>query len=171
MHAAVAAIGAAILGGNIAGAVGGSLTGDALTALVKPIIDQAVSGLPPGSQEAARNALNVVVATAGGAAAGALAGGSQGALAGAGSASNNELYNRQLHEDSQAKEKTLAKQLAENSDGKYTQAQVEDQMHIMGGLIVGSHESGAPATLIGQTPSDSGAQWLPAAKQMMKKRF
>jgi len=99
MHAAVAAIGAAISGGNIAGAVGGSLTGDALTALVKPIIDQAVGGLPPRSQEAARNALNVVVATAGGAAAGALAGGSQGALAGAGAASNNELYNRQLHPD------------------------------------------------------------------------
>jgi len=103
MHAAVTAIGAAISGGNIAGAVGGSLTGDALTALVRPIIDQAVSGLPPGSQEAARNALNVVVATAGGAAAGSLAGGSQGALAGGGSASNNEIYNKQSRDDSPSK--------------------------------------------------------------------
>jgi len=108
MHGAVAAIGAAISGGNIAGAVGGSLTGDALTALAQPIIDQAVSGLPPGSQQAARNALNVVVATAGGTAAGALAGGSQGALAGTGSASNNELYNRQLHPDEKQVIKTLA---------------------------------------------------------------
>jgi len=160
MHAAVAAIGAAISGGNIAGAVGGSLTGDALTALVKPIIDQAVGGLPPRSQEAARNALNVVVATAGGAAAGALAGGSQGALAGAGSASNNEIYNRQLHPE----EKTLAQQIAQKSGGKYTTAQVEDQMRIMGATVNGAVESGAAATLIGQAPSDAGAGWLPAGQ-------
>lgn len=73
-------------------------------------------------------------------------------------------FNRQLHEDSQAKEKTLAKQIADKSGGKYTQAQVEDQMRIMGGLIDGSHESGAAATLIGQTPTDSGAQWLSGGK-------
>jgi filamentous hemagglutinin len=158
MHAAVAAIGTAISGGNIAGAVGGSLTGDALTALVKPIIDQAVSGLPPGSQQAARNALNDVVATAGGAAAGAMAGGSQGALAGAGSASNNEIYNRQLHPE----EKTLAQQIAQKSGGKYTAAQVEDQMRIMGATVNGTVESGAPDTLIGQKPTDVGAGWLSA---------
>jgi filamentous hemagglutinin len=37
-------------------------------------------------------------------------------------------------------------------------------MRIMGGLIDGSHESGAAATLIGQTPTDSGAQWLSGGK-------
>jgi len=116
--------------------------------------------LPPGSQEAARNALNVVVATAGGAAAGALAGGSQGALAGAGSASNNEIYNRQLHPE----EKTLAQQIAQKSGGKYTTAQVEDQMRIMGATVNGAVESGAAATLIGQAPSDAGAGWLPAGQ-------
>ncbi|MFP3274750.1 MAG: hemagglutinin repeat-containing protein [Paraburkholderia sp.] len=97
LHAAVAAISAAITGGNIAGAVGGSIAGDELQALAKPIIDQAVSQLPPGAQEAARNVLNDIVATAGGSLGGALAGGgSQGAINGAGSAANNEMYNRQL---------------------------------------------------------------------------
>ncbi|WP_175950735.1 hemagglutinin repeat-containing protein [Burkholderia sp. BCC0405] len=98
LHAAVAAIGAALSGGNIAGAVAGSLAGDALQSLAQPIIDQAVSQLPLDAQSAARKALNEIVATAGGAAGGALAGGgSSGTLAGAGAAANNELYNRQLH--------------------------------------------------------------------------
>ena len=79
MHAAVAAIGAALSGGNIACAAAGSLAGDVLA---QPIIDQAVAQLPPEAQQAARNALNEVVATAGGYAGGALAGGGgQGALA------------------------------------------------------------------------------------------
>ena len=109
MHAAVAAIGAALSGGNIAGAVGGSLAGDALQSLAQPIIDQAVSQVPPENQAALRNALNEVVAAAGGAAGGALAGGgSSGALAGAGSASNNEVYNRQLDQS----EKQVIKNLA-----------------------------------------------------------
>ncbi|SAL41148.1 hypothetical protein AWB64_04376 [Caballeronia sordidicola] len=71
-----------------------------------------------------------------------------------------DRFNRQLH----PQERTLAKQLADKSGGKYTQAQVEDQMRIMGGLIGDSRESGAPSTLIGQTPSDSGAQWQYAGK-------
>lgn len=37
-----------------------------------------------------------------------------------------DLYNRQLHEDSKAKEQTLAKKLANESGGKYTEQQVED---------------------------------------------
>lgn len=99
LHAAVAAIGAALSGGNIGGAVAGSLAGDVLQSLAQPIIDQTVSQLPLSAQAAARNALNEIVATAGGAAAGAAAGGgSSGALAGAGSAINNELYNRQMHQ-------------------------------------------------------------------------
>ena len=77
---------------------------------------------------------------------------------------NTDRFNRQLHEESQAKEKTLAKQIADKSGGKYTAAEVEDQMRIMGGLLGDSRESGAPATLIGQLPSDSGAQWQYAGK-------
>ncbi|WP_080432199.1 contact-dependent inhibition toxin BcpA [Burkholderia ubonensis] len=110
LHAAVAAIGAVLSGGNVAGAVAGSLTGDALQALAQPIIDQAVSPLPLSAQTAARNALNEIVVAAGGAAGGALAGGgSSGALAGAGSAINNELFNRRLHESEAAKLKQLQK--------------------------------------------------------------
>ncbi|MEK6369219.1 MAG: hemagglutinin repeat-containing protein, partial [Burkholderia gladioli] len=110
LHAAVAAIGAALSGGNLGGAVAGSLAGDVLQSLAQPIIDQTVSQLPLSAQAAARNALNEIVATAGGAAAGAVAGGgSSGALAGAGSASNNELYNRQLHQSEADKLKQLQK--------------------------------------------------------------
>ncbi|TWC77689.1 filamentous hemagglutinin [Burkholderia sp. SJZ115] len=109
LHVAVAAIGAALSGGNIGGAVAGSLAGDVLQSLAQPIIDQTVSQLPLSAQAAARNALNEIVATAGGAAAGAVAGGgSSSALAGAGSAINNELYNRQLH----VKEVKVVEQLA-----------------------------------------------------------
>lgn len=68
------------------------------------------------------------------------------------------LYNRQLHPD----EKTLAKQIADKSGGQYTQAQVEDQLRIMGVSVNGSYESGAPDTLIGQMPTDSGARWISA---------
>lgn len=48
-----------------------------------------------------------------------------------------DRFTWQLREDSKAKGQTLAKQLAEKSDGKYTQAQIEDQMRIMDGLIDG----------------------------------
>ncbi|BBU31395.1 hypothetical protein BTHE68_51290 [Burkholderia sp. THE68] len=58
----------------------------------------------------------------------------------------------------------LAKQLAEKSGGKYTEQQIEDQMRLMGGSFDGGRESGAAATLIGQMPSDSGAQWQYAGK-------
>lgn len=73
-----------------------------------------------------------------------------------------DLYNRQLHPE----EKTLAKQLADKSGGKYTQAQIEDQLRIMGVSVSvsvsvnGTDESGAPTTLVGQAPTDSGAQWI-----------
>ncbi|MGU3777821.1 hypothetical protein [Burkholderia metallica] len=67
-----------------------------------------------------------------------------------------DRFNRQLHQE----EKTLAKQLADRSGGKYTQAQIEDQMRVMGISVNGVSESGAPATLVGQMPTDSGARWI-----------
>ncbi|WP_155637253.1 hypothetical protein [Burkholderia cepacia] len=75
---------------------------------------------------------------------------------GAFSGYNVDRFNRQLHPE----EKTLAKQLADRSGGKYTQAQIEDQMRIMGTSVNGASESGAPATLVGQMPTDSGARWI-----------
>ncbi|QVN18573.1 hemagglutinin repeat-containing protein [Burkholderia pyrrocinia] len=123
LHAAVAAIGAALSGGNVAGAVAGSVAGDVLQSLAQPIIDQAVSQLPLDAQAAARKALNEVVATAGGAAGGALAGGGSGTLAGAGAAANNELYNRQLHQSEAEKLQQLQKN--QSSEEQYRLAAAE----------------------------------------------
>ncbi|XOD02580.1 hemagglutinin repeat-containing protein [Burkholderia sp. 22PA0099] len=111
MHAAVAAIGAALSGGNVSGAMAGSLAGDALQSLAQPIIESAVGKLPVEAQGAVRNALNEVVATAGGYAGGAVAGGG-GALNGAGAALDNEVFNRQLHPDEYKKAEKYAKQVA-----------------------------------------------------------
>jgi filamentous hemagglutinin len=69
-------------------------------------------------------------------------------------------FNRQLHPE----EKTLAQELAANSGGKYTTAQGEDQMRIMGATVSGVAESDGVATLIGQAPSDAGASWLSAGQ-------
>ncbi|MEM5314787.1 hypothetical protein [Paraburkholderia sp. JHI869] len=55
---------------------------------------------------------------------------------------------------------SLARKLADGSGGKYTEQQIEDQMRIMGGTVGGDQESGAAATLIGQTPTDSGEKWI-----------
>ncbi|WP_155624022.1 hypothetical protein [Burkholderia diffusa] len=73
-----------------------------------------------------------------------------------------DRFNRQLHQGAQFDERALAKRLAETSNGRYTQAQIEDQMRIMGASIGLHHESGAPATLVGQVPPDGGAQWIGA---------
>ncbi len=86
------------------------------------------------------------------------AGGAVGGNAGAFEGYNVDRFNRQLHPD----EKPLAKQLADKSDGKYTEAQIEDQMRIMGVNTDGTHQSGAPDTLVGQAPTDSGARWISA---------
>ncbi|WP_232036284.1 hypothetical protein [Burkholderia stabilis] len=67
-----------------------------------------------------------------------------------------DRFNRQLHPE----EKTLAKQIADGSKGQYTQAQIEDQMRLMGMSVNGKYESGAPTTLVGEMPTDSGAKWI-----------
>ncbi|SIO72534.1 POTRA domain-containing protein, ShlB-type [Burkholderia sp. GAS332] len=74
--------------------------------------------------------------------------------AGASMASTVDLYNRQLHPE----EKSLAKQFADKSGGQYSEAQIEDQMRQMG--VSGQVEAGTAATLIGQTPTHSGASWI-----------
>ncbi|GAB7536512.1 hypothetical protein [Burkholderia sp. 3C] len=96
-------------------------------------------------------ALGNIVTNALATGAGAAVGGESGAFSGY----NVDRFNRQLHPD----EKTLAKQLAAESNGKYTHEQIEDQLRIMGGLIGADRESGAPATLVGTMPIDLGAQW------------
>lgn len=145
-HAVVSGVGAAMGGGNVAGAVGGTIAGDLVSNAVSNTLDDSIGG----------KLLANAVAGLAGAAVGGAVGGSAGAMSGAGGALNADLYNRQLH----PQEKTLAKLLADKSGGKYTQAQIEDQMRIMGVSGNGASESGAPATLVGQMPTDSGARWI-----------
>ncbi|CAN0619884.1 protein of unknown function [Burkholderia multivorans] len=147
-HAAVSGLGAAMGGGNVAGAVGGTIAGDLVGNAAATALSDSVGG----------KVLSNVAAGLAGAAAGGALGGSAGAMTGAGGALNADAYNRQLH----PQEKTLAKLLADKSGGRYTQAQIEDQMRQMGVTINGVTESGAATTLIGQTPTDMGAQWIGA---------
>ncbi|WP_198342621.1 hypothetical protein [Burkholderia ubonensis] len=70
-----------------------------------------------------------------------------------------DRFNRQLHEDSKAKEQTLAKKLAAESDGKYTVQQIVDQMAQMdlvmsdGGVLPGNVRVAS-----GEMPQD-GTEW------------
>ncbi|MEX3949952.1 hemolysin [Paraburkholderia sp. EG287B] len=154
MQAAGAAVVTGLGGGvgsAVAGAAGtgiGSKLGGELNKLSDSIAASNLTG-DANMNAALGNIVANVVATGAGAAVGG---------AGAFGNSTVDLYNRQLHPE----EKTLAKQLADRSDGLYTQAQVEEQIRIMGVSTDGNHESGAPDTLIGQAPSDSGARWISA---------
>jgi len=62
-----------------------------------------------------------------------------------------------LHAD----ERKLAKNIADKSNGQYTQAQVEDQMRIMGMCVNGGCVSpGVAEELNGRTATDPGATWI-----------
>lgn len=154
MHIAGGAAVAGLGGGNIAvGAAGAGISAAAAGKLNE--LSHDIAALSPTGNADADKALGQIIANVIVTGAGAAVGGATGAM----TASNADMYNRQLHQDSAAKEKTLAKELADKSGGKYTQEQIEDRMRIMGGTIGGDRESGAPATLIGQMPTDSGAKW------------
>ncbi|MFT4066934.1 hemagglutinin repeat-containing protein [Paraburkholderia sp.] len=138
-------------GGSVFTAVGGGLgaglaskMANQLDSLSKGVAAETGSGL-------LGNLAGNVVANVGGALVG-------GGTAGAVTATNVDLYNRQLD----TREKSLAQQLADASDGKYTVTQIEDQMRQMDMSANGTTTSGSPATLVGQTPSDSGARWMSA---------
>jgi filamentous hemagglutinin len=80
-----------------------------------------------------------------------------GAMSGANGALGADLYNRQLHPE----EKTLAKYIADQSNGQYTQAEVEDQMRIMGVCVNGGCVApGVAEELNGRAPTDLGAKWI-----------
>lgn len=103
--------------GGISGGLEGAL-GAGASAALSSSIDKLVDGA--GLPDPIKQAVGAALASA----AGALVGGGTGA----GAAFNEDVNNRQLHEDGKAKEKTLAKKLAEESSGKYTQAQIEDAL-------------------------------------------
>jgi filamentous hemagglutinin len=156
MQAAGAAVVAGLGGGAgtaVAGAVGAgaaSLAAGKLNGL-----SDAIAGASPTGNAEIDKALGNIVANAVATGAGYVAGN-----AGAFEAGNVDLYNRSLHEDSKAKEQTLAKKLADESAGKYTPAQIEDQMAQMNLTANGQTESGGVRVATGAQPQD-GTEWQP----------
>ncbi|MEB0141013.1 MULTISPECIES: hypothetical protein [unclassified Undibacterium] len=96
------------------------------------------------------------IATGAAAGIGGAAGGAAGGVSGAGMGLVVDANNRQLHSE----EKILAKHLAKQSNGKYTQAQIEDQMRGMSMKINGVTEAGTPDVIIGTNLGDG--TWLKA---------
>lgn len=153
MQGAGAALVTGLAGGNAVGGAAGAAIASIASGKLNEL-SSAIAGSDPTGNANMNQALGNIVANALATGAGAAVGGESGAFSGY----NVDRFNRQLHPE----EKTLAKQLADKSKGKYSQAQIEDQMRIMGVSVNGIHESGAPATLVGTTPTDMGAQWVGA---------
>ncbi|WP_334006571.1 contact-dependent inhibition toxin BcpA [Burkholderia cepacia] len=153
MQGAGAALVTGLAGGNAVGGAAGAAIASIASGKLNEL-SSAIAGSDPTGNANMNQALGNIVTNALATGAGAAVGGESGAFSGY----NVDRFNRQLHPE----EKTLAKQLADKSKGKYTQAQIEDQMRIMGVSVNGIHESGAPATLVGTTPTDMGAQWVGA---------
>ncbi|MEX3977767.1 hemagglutinin repeat-containing protein [Paraburkholderia sp. EG287A] len=146
--------GGALLGGLGGGSVGTALQGAAgagLSAALANQLDSLSKGIADSTGSTLLGSLASNVAAGVG---GALVGGGAGAT----TAANADLYNRQLHPD----ERKLAKNIADKSNGQYTQAQVEDQLRLMG-LSSADGSSVPPGTaeeLNGRTPTDPGAKWI-----------
>lgn len=151
MQGAGAALVTGLAGGNAVGGAAGAAIASIASGKLNEL-SSAIAGSDPTGNANMNQALGNIVANALATGAGAAVGGESGAFSGY----NVDRFNRQLHPE----EKTLAKQLAEKSKGKYTQAQIEDQMRIMGVSVDGQHQSGAPETLVGQAPTDSEAKWI-----------
>nr|WKF57909.1 hypothetical protein HUO10_002403 [Paraburkholderia busanensis] len=105
-HAIVAGVGAALGGGNVLGAAGGTIAGD--------IASNAVTGALPDTL--GTSILSNIAAGAAGATLGGALGGTGGAMSGANGALGADLYNRQLHPDEK-------KKLADLQQGKSPEEQ------------------------------------------------
>ncbi|WP_431018069.1 hemagglutinin repeat-containing protein [Burkholderia gladioli] len=153
MQGAGAALVTGLAGGN---AVGGA-AGAAIASIASGKLNElsgAIAGSDPTGDANMNQALGNIVANALATGAGAAVGGESGAFSGY----NVDRFNRQLHTE----EKALAKQLAEKSKGEYAQAQIEDQMRIMGVSDArdGAVAPGTSEELNGRAPSDPSAGWL-----------
>ncbi len=156
MQGAGAALVTGLAGGNaVGGAAGAAIASIASIASGKlNELSGAIAGSDPTGYANMNQALGNIVANALTTGAGAAVGGESGAFSGY----NVDRFNRQLHTE----EKALAKQLAEKSKGEYTQAQIEDQMRIMGVSDArdGAVAPGTSEELNGRAPSDPSAGWL-----------
>ncbi|MGF6840317.1 hypothetical protein QF001_004184 [Paraburkholderia youngii] len=141
-----------MIGGLGGGSLGTALQGAAgagLSAALAPQLNSLSKGIAESTGSTLLgNLASNVLASAGG----ALVGGS----AGAATAANADLYNRQLH----SKEETLADRLADESGGKYTAQQIDDQMAQMNLTANGQAESGGVRVAVGDQPND-GTNWTP----------
>ncbi|MCP3726472.1 hemagglutinin repeat-containing protein [Paraburkholderia sp. CNPSo 3272] len=154
-RAILQAAGGALIGGLGGGSVFTAVGGAAGAGIASTMANQLDSLSKGVASETGSSLLGNLAANVAAGAGGALVGGG---TAGAATATNVDLYNRQLD----PKEKSLAQQLADASGGRYTVAQIEDQMRQMEMSVNGTTTSGAPATLVGRTPTDSGAKWMSA---------
>ncbi|WP_310042825.1 hemagglutinin repeat-containing protein [Paraburkholderia caribensis] len=156
LHVAGGALLGGLGSGSLTGAVGGGAGAGVSSALSGQLNDLADSMGAPGTLgHALGNGLANVIATA----AGAAVGGSAGAF----TASNADMYNRQLHQP----EKGLSQQLAAaanakgltNADGSpVTPTDIANQLAQMGYQANGTSESGAATTVKGDMPDD-GSTW------------
>ncbi|MGF6264048.1 hypothetical protein OKW49_004976 [Paraburkholderia youngii] len=144
--------GGALMGGLGGGGFGSAFAGAAgagVSAALAPQLNSLSKGIADSTGSTLLgNLASNVLASAGG----ALVGGSAGAF----TAANADLYNRQLH----PKEETLADRLADESGGKYTAQQIEDQMAQMNLTANGQTESGGVRVAAGDQPND-GTTWTP----------
>ncbi|SMG61307.1 hypothetical protein SAMN06265784_12089 [Paraburkholderia susongensis] len=147
-------VGGALIGGLSGGSVFSAVGGAAGAGLTSKLANQLDSLSKSVAAETGSDLLGNLAANVAAGMGGALVGGTAGASTG----TSVDLYNRQLD----PKEKTLAQQLVDASGGQYTVAQIENQLRQMDMSNNGTTVSGAPATLVGQTPTDSGAQWISA---------
>jgi len=156
MQAAGAAAVAGLGGGNALGAGAGAGLSSLAAGKLNELSSAIAGSSPTGNKnvdEALGNILSNALATA--------VGGAVGGNAGAFSGYNVDRYNRQLHQQ----DKDLAKKVVAASGGRYTLAQVEDQMRLsdlvdMNGRVV---ESGKGDLINTATTKiqDDGAKWEP----------
>ncbi|NHH79148.1 tRNA nuclease CdiA-2 [Burkholderia gladioli] len=154
MQGAGAALVTGLAGGNAVGGAAGAAIASIASGKLNEL-SSAIAGSDPTGNANMNQALGNIVANALATGAGGVVGGESGAFSGY----NVDRFNRQLHEDSKAKELTLAKKLATESGGKYTVEQIVDQMAQMnlvtsnGGMLPGNVQVAS-----GDKPQD-GTDW------------
>ncbi|WP_260858626.1 hypothetical protein [Paraburkholderia sp. BCC1885] len=156
-RAGMQAAGAALVTGLACGNALGSAAGAGIASIAAGRLNElsgAIAGSNPTGNADIDTTLGNIVANAIATGAGAAVGGNAGAFEGY----NTDRFNRQLHEDSKAQEQTLAKKLADESGGKYTEQDIENQMARMDLTVDGQTESGGVRVTTGAQPQD-GTDW------------
>lgn len=142
LHTAVAGMGAATGGGNVAGAMGGVLAGDVAGNYVANMLTNRSSG----------TLMSHLASGAAGALGGGLLGGAAGGLGGAGASLSADLYNRQLHSSERDKIKQLAQQYIDEH-GSWLLVNDPDRLaDVMSKMALAQVDSGYMAYLVTRDP-------------------